>query len=133
MTFEMDGPFREELERSAPERLGGAQPNVAAANSFGLKSTEDKPNSIGAAGQGHEARFSRDLVGTYFRQMGDAELLSREDEIALAKRIEAAQLAVLKGLCTAPLLIERLERWGCELREGRLRLRDLIDLACITT
>ncbi len=135
MAFEMDGHLREEFERSAPERQDtlidffGAQPKAAAAVSSGLESTENKPHSVGNVGPSREARFSRDLVDTYFRQMGAAELLSREDEIALAKRIEAAQLAVLKGLCSAPVLIERLERWGCELREGRLRLRDLIDLS----
>ena len=65
----------------------------------------------------------------YLRQMGDAELLSREDEIALAKRIEAAQQAVLAGLCHVPMLIERIARWGQEVAEGRLRLADLVDLS----
>jgi RNA polymerase primary sigma factor len=135
MAFEMDGRLREELESSAAERpdtlidLFGAQPGASGVGSAGLQSTEDEPRSVGRADPNHEARFSRDLVDTYFRQMGNAELLSREDEIALAKRIEAAQLAVLQGLCSIPVLIERLEGWKCELREGRLRLRDLIDLA----
>jgi RNA polymerase primary sigma factor len=73
--------------------------------------------------------FSRDLVDTYFRQMGGAELLSREQEVALAKRIEAAQLDVLKSLCGVPMLIERIEGWGRELRAGGLRLANLIDLS----
>ena len=50
------------------------------------------------------ASFSRGLVDTYFRQMGDAAWLSREEEIALAKRIEAAQRAMLTGLCRVPML-----------------------------
>lgn len=135
MAFEMDVRLREEPESSASERpdtlidLFGAQPSASGAGSAGLQSTEDEPRSVGQADPSREATFSRDLVDTYFRQMGNAELLSREDEIALAKRIEAAQLAVLKGLCSIPAFVERLEGWKCELREGRLRLRDLIDLA----
>jgi RNA polymerase primary sigma factor len=76
-----------------------------------------------------DAFLSRDLVDLYFRQMGNAELLSRADEIALAKRIEAAQQAVLTGLCHVPMLIERIARWGQEVAAGRLRLADLVDLS----
>jgi len=129
MAFEMDGHFREEREGSAPAgqdmlvELFGPQPKAAAVAS------PDRENAVGKADTSAEARFSRDLVDTYFRQMGNAELLSRDDEVALAKRIEAAQRAVLSGLCGAPMLIERLVRWGAELREGRLRLRDLVDLS----
>jgi RNA polymerase primary sigma factor len=72
--------------------------------------------------------FSRDLIDTYFRQMGNDELLSREAEIALAKRIEAAQQAVVERLCRAPLLIERIAAWAGELRQGGRRLADLVDL-----
>src|SRR5205085_2490858 len=56
-----------------------------------------------------EANFSRDLIDTYFRQMGNAELLSREQELALAKRIEAAQLSVQQSLCGVPMLIAQIE------------------------
>ncbi len=135
MAFEMDGRLREEPEGSASERpdtlvnLFGAQPSASGVGSAGLQSTEDEPRSVGKADPNREATFSRDLVDTYFRQMGTRELLSREDEIALAKRIEAAQLAVLKGLCSIPVLFERLEGWKCELCEGCLHLRDLIDPA----
>ena len=75
------------------------------------------------------ASFSRGLVDTYFRQMGDAAWLSREEEIALAKRIEASQRAVLTGLCRVPMLIERIACWGREVAEGRRRLADLVDLS----
>ena len=135
MTVEMDGPLREEREGSAPERqqtlidLFGSQPKVAADDSTGLEGTGSKLCAVGDASPSREAGFSRDPVDTYFRQLRNAELLSREDEVALAKRIEAAEVAVLKGLCSVPVLIERLEQWGSELREGRLRLRDLIDLS----
>ena len=73
--------------------------------------------------------FSRGLVDTYFRQMGNAGALSRAEEIALAKRIEASQRAMLTGLCGVPMLIERIACWGHEVAEGRRRLADLVDLS----
>jgi RNA polymerase primary sigma factor len=76
-----------------------------------------------------EPNFSRDLIDTYFRQMGDGALLSREQEIALAKRIEAAQVAVQESLCAVPLLIDRIAAWGGELKAETLRLSELIDLS----
>jgi RNA polymerase primary sigma factor len=76
-----------------------------------------------------EAYLSRDLIDTYFRQMGGRELLSREGEIALAKRIEAAQLALLKNLYAIPMVVGQIVRWGEELREGSRSLRDFVDLS----
>jgi RNA polymerase primary sigma factor len=73
--------------------------------------------------------LSRDLIDLYFRQMGDVELLSRADEVALAKRIEAGQRAMVEGLCRVPVLIERIGVWGNELRQGRLSVRYLLDLS----
>jgi RNA polymerase primary sigma factor len=87
---------------------------------------ERKPAPIVAP---REPTFSRDLIDTYFRQMGDAELLTREEEIALAKRIEAAQLAVRKGLCRIPMLLERVAGWARELSAGQRRLEELLDLS----
>jgi len=76
-----------------------------------------------------DAFLSRDLIDTYFRQMGGRELLSREGEIALAKRIEAAQLALLKHLFSVPMVVGQIVRWGDELRAEQRSLRDLIDLS----
>jgi RNA polymerase primary sigma factor len=87
---------------------------------------ERKPAPIVAP---REPTFSRDLIDTYFRQMGDAELLTREEEIALAKRIEAAQLAVRKGLCRIPMLLERIAGWARELSAGQRRLEELLDVS----
>lgn len=75
------------------------------------------------------ASFSRDLIDTYFRHIGNGPRLSREEEIALAKRIEAGQRTVLSRLCRIPMLIERIQKWGAELRQGRRRLRDFVDLS----
>jgi RNA polymerase primary sigma factor len=84
---------------------------------------------VSAAALQNAASFSRGLVDTYFRQMGNAGALSREEEIALAKRIEASQRAMLRGLCGVPMLIERIACWGHEVAEGRRRLADLVDLS----
>lgn len=72
---------------------------------------------------------SRDLVDIYFRQMGSADWLSREDELALAKRIEAAELAVLTGLCQLPLLVRRIAQWAREVIDGQFRLTHLVELS----
>jgi Sigma-70 factor, region 1.2 len=72
--------------------------------------------------------FSRDLVDTYFRQMDDATWLSRDEEIALGKRIEASQQAMLTALCGVPMVAERIARWGHEVAEGRYRLADLVEV-----
>ena len=75
------------------------------------------------------AGFSRDLLDSYFRHLGERELVSREGQIELAKRIEAGEQTVLEHLYRVPLLVERLASWGRELGGGRLRLRDLLDLS----
>ncbi|MEK4032336.1 sigma-70 family RNA polymerase sigma factor [Methylocystis sp. IM3] len=75
--------------------------------------------------------FSRDLMNVYFREMGNRPLLSREGEISLGERIEAGQQAILRRLCEAPLLIQQIRDWGNELRQGRRRLRDLVDLSLL--
>jgi len=72
---------------------------------------------------------SLSTVATYFRQMGRSEPMSREQEVELAKRIEAAQETVLAGMCGVPMLVERIAGWADDLRDGKLRLRDVVDLA----
>ncbi len=102
-------------EAKSPARPAGAAGTAA-----------EKPGRPGTAA---EAGFSRDLVDTYFRQMGNAELLTREQEIALAQRIEAAQQAVLTALGRVPMVIERINQWGDDWREGRLRLDQVVDVS----
>ena len=69
-----------------------------------------------------------DPVRMYLREMGAVELLSREGEIAIAKRIEAGRDAMIRGLCESPLTFEAMMVWRQELAEGRILLRDIIDL-----
>jgi RNA polymerase primary sigma factor len=135
MDWEIDGQVREECAASALESgdtltdLLGPEPKASDTDASERDPAPDKPHSAGRAAASREAGFSRDLIDTYFRQMGGAELLSREDEIALAKRIEAARSSVQASLCGVPMLVERIAQWGGTLRAGELRLRDLIDLS----
>ena len=64
----------------------------------------------------------------YPREMGSVELLSREGEIAIAKRIEAGREAMIAGLCESPLTFQAIIIWRDELNEGKILLRDIIDL-----
>src|ERR1700761_6399471 len=69
-----------------------------------------------------------DPVRMYLREMGTVELLSREGEIAIAKRIEAGREATIAGLCESPLTFQAIIIWRDELNEGKIFLRDIIDL-----
>ena len=69
-----------------------------------------------------------DPVRMYLREMGTVELLSREGEIAIAKRIEAGRDTMIRGLCESALTFEAIMVWREELAEGRILLRDIIDL-----
>src|SRR6516164_5364595 len=69
-----------------------------------------------------------DPVRMYLREMRWVELLSREGEIAIAKRIEAGREAMIAGLCESPLTFQAIIIWRDELNEGKVFLRDIIDL-----
>jgi RNA polymerase primary sigma factor len=75
-----------------------------------------------------DADRTDDPVRMYLREMGSVELLSREGEIAIAKRIEAGRDAMIRGLCESPLTFEAIMVWREELREQKILLRDIIDL-----
>jgi len=74
------------------------------------------------------AERTDDPVRMYLREMGSVELLSREGEIAIAKRIEAGREAMIAGLCESPLTFQAIIIWRDELNEGKVFLRDVIDL-----
>jgi RNA polymerase primary sigma factor len=74
------------------------------------------------------AERTDDPVRMYLREMGSVELLSREGEIAIAKRIEAGREAMIAGLCESPLSFQAIIIWRDELNEGKVFLRDIIDL-----
>jgi RNA polymerase primary sigma factor len=74
------------------------------------------------------AERTDDPVRMYLRDMGSVELLSREGEIAIAKRIEAGREAMIAGLCESPLTFQAVIIWRDELRDAKILLRDIIDL-----
>jgi RNA polymerase primary sigma factor len=82
------------------------------------------------AGNISESSVSRtdDPVRMYLREMGTVELLSREGEIAIAKRIEAGRDMMIRGLCESPLTFRAIIAWHEALNNGRVLLRDVIDL-----
>ena len=82
------------------------------------------------AGNVDESNLGRtdDPVRMYLREMGSVELLSREGEIAIAKRIEAGREMMIGGLCESPLTFRAIITWHDSLKAGRMLLRDIIDL-----
>jgi RNA polymerase primary sigma factor len=102
-----------EAEEDAPEST-----EVAAREETQVAQTEEK------------ATYDRtdDPVRMYLREMGSVELLSREGEIAIAKRIEAGRDTMIRGLCESALTFEAIMAWREELQSGRVLLREIIDL-----
>jgi RNA polymerase primary sigma factor len=96
---------------------------------------EDESRAVVAAGlparsetRAEPTERTDDPVRMYLREMGSVELLSREGEIAIAKRIEAGREAMIAGLCESPLTFQAIIIWRDELNEGKILLRDIIDL-----
>ena len=71
---------------------------------------------------------SDDPVRMYLKEMGLVELLSREGEIAISKRIEAGKTVMISGLCESPMTIKAISEWRDLLENGELQLRDIVDL-----
>ncbi len=92
-----------------------------------LTKLEDK-KVLAKKGNARGSDRTDDPVRMYLREMGAVELLSREGEIAIAKRIEAGRDAMIRGLCESPLTFEAMMVWRDELINERILLRDLIDL-----
>ena len=106
---------------------------------MGVNVVEAADTEETAEGEDEEARVSgnvsdSDVSGTddpvrmYLREMGSVELLSREGEIAIAKRIEAGRELMIGGICESPLTIRALLHWRDQIADGVAPLRDIIDL-----
>src|SRR6185437_11805004 len=94
----------------------------------GREVVEAKPKSLAVAEKKEPSERTDDPVRMNLREMGSVELLSREGEIAIAKRIEAGREAMIAGLCESPLTFQAVIIWRDELSEGKVFLRDIIDL-----
>ena len=92
--------------------------------------TTDGKVAVAASEVEEEEDYGRtdDPVRMYLREMGSVELLSREGEIAIAKRIEAGQEKMIGAICESPLTITALLEWRDALNDNRMLLRDVIDL-----
>ena len=93
-------------------------------------SDDDKDNEYESGGNiaSDDTGRTDDPVRMYLREMGSVELLSREGEIAIAKRIEAGRELMIGGLCESPLAIESIIAWNEALLKGDILLREIIDL-----
>lgn len=105
-----------EAEEDAENAEGG---EVATRDESTAVITSDKPSAYDR---------TDDPVRMYLREMGSVELLSREGEIAIAKRIEAGRDTMIRGLCESALTFEAIMVWREELSTGRILLREVIDL-----
>ena len=100
----------------------------AEASEGGEVATRDENTAVIASDKPAAYDRTDDPVRMYLREMGSVELLSREGEIAIAKRIEAGREAMIAGLCESPLTFQAIIIWRDELNEGKVLLRDIIDL-----
>ncbi len=114
----------ENEEAEEEEEAEGATPTDTAASRE--LTTQNVPVKTTAAAA--PADRTDDPVRMYLREMGTVELLSREGEISIAKRIEAGHEAMIAGLCESPLTFQAIIIWRDELNEARVLLRDIIDL-----
>ncbi len=92
-----------------------------------LEGGDEEPESAAAIDEEDLGRTD-DPVRMYLREMGTIELLSREGEIEIAKRIEAGRNTVLEALCESPLTMRAIISWRDQIGEGKVLLRDVIDL-----
>ena len=102
--------------------------NSSNAKSSSTAVTKTASGAVAKKGNARGSDRTDDPVRMYLREMGAVELLSREGEIAIAKRIEAGRDAMIRGLCESPLTFEAMMVWRDELMNERILLRDLIDL-----
>src|SRR6185312_14011814 len=91
----------------------------------GSELVETKSKSLATTEKKEPSERTDDPVRMYLREMGSVELLSREGEIAIAKRIEAGREAMIAGLCESPLTFQAIIIWRDELNEGKVFLRDI--------
>ncbi|HEY0291113.1 MAG TPA: RNA polymerase sigma factor RpoD, partial [Hansschlegelia sp.] len=87
-----------------------------------------RPTAVATVQKAEPTDRTDDPVRMYLREMGSVELLSREGEIAIAKRIEAGREAMIAGLCESPLTFQAIIIWRDELNDGKILLREIIDL-----
>jgi RNA polymerase primary sigma factor len=117
-----------ETEEAEAEEEGEAREEPEEEESESGELVEVTPKAVAKTETKEPSERTDDPVRMYLREMGSVELLSREGEIAIAKRIEAGREAMIAGLCESPLTFQAVIIWRDELNEGKVFLRDIIDL-----
>ncbi len=117
-----------ETEEAEADEEEGAREEPEEEESESGELVEVTPKTPAKSEAKEPAERTDDPVRMYLREMGSVELLSREGEIAIAKRIEAGREAMIAGLCESPLTFQAVIIWRDELNEGKVFLRDIIDL-----
>jgi RNA polymerase primary sigma factor len=124
-------------DQSSSEQI---EDTMALLSEMGINVVEaEEQEEVGEAAADGESRVSGNLddddigrtddpVRMYLREMGSVELLSREGEIAIAKRIEAGREMMIGAICESPMTIRAIIEWHTSLQEGKMLLRDIIDL-----
>src|SRR5260370_915846 len=129
---QMEGVLADETEVIEPDgrrqRNGKDESTEAEMQNEGGEIVELKRPAPAKGKSSELSARTDDPVRMYLREMGSVELLSREGEIAIAKRIEAGREAMIAGLCESPLTFQAIIIWRDELNEGKVLLRDIIDL-----
>ena len=97
-----------------------------------IEAVDQADGGLGAESVGEKKKETVDRtddpVRMYLREMGAVELLSREGEIAIAKRIEAGRDTMILGLCESPITFNAIIEWSSALNEGTMQLREILDL-----
>ena len=109
----------EDSEETTPEQGAGTAKDKTATTTPAATTTTTETPELG---------YTDDPVRMYLREMGRVELLSREGEIAIAKRIEAGRDRMIRGICESPLTLRAIVAWRDMLQEEQVLLRDIIDL-----
>ncbi|MEQ1944038.1 RNA polymerase sigma factor RpoD [Mesorhizobium sp. VNQ89] len=116
-----------EDDENAEEGEAEAAP-AADADEDANELAEQTGTAVAAVAKKEPTDRTDDPVRMYLREMGSVELLSREGEIAIAKRIEAGRETMIAGLCESPLTFQAIIIWRDELNEAKILLREIIDL-----
>ncbi len=117
----------------SPEAIDGAisalaQADINVVEEDAATDPADRPEGAEASEEIENVGRSDDPVRMYLREMGNVELLSREGEIEIAKRIESGREVVISALCECPMVMKEILSWRDELDAGTILLRDIIDL-----
>ncbi|WP_404709932.1 RNA polymerase sigma factor RpoD [Sphingomonas sp. MMS24-J13] len=113
-----DGEPAQQQEDDQPDEIDGGDEAVPTFTQVAKKETVDRTD---------------DPVRMYLREMGAVELLSREGEIAIAKRIEAGRDTMILGLCESPITFNAIIDWSNALNEGTMQLREILDLEAMVS